>query len=295
MKKLSCILAIIMLTMSTGCMTYRHRNAILDEESLKTAVEDKAEKYRLVEFRLSGNLDAAMVAGREQVVDGKAFTEWLATEYPAVFSASGAAIPLIVRQKVKAPPEIEKFVAESQEPSQRGLDYGLHPSVFDIIFTQITLGLWPATISYDYEFETAIQISDETYAEPFSWKTRYTDHVANTAVAYMYYPSSRGYTTGSTENTMKKVRTLQQLQRTMISKKSTEAEKQAAKTEIMWYWGGQNEPEVVKRGTALGIIGALNRLTPEQKQTVRDNPVARYLADKADGKAGVEASSTSEE
>lgn len=47
----------------------------------------------------------------------------------------------------------------------------------------------------------------------------------------------------------------------------------------------------MKRGTALGIIGAINQLTPEQVQAVRGNPIAHYLADKADGKVGVDDSS----
>ena len=280
MKKLIPFIALAVASMTTGCMTYRHKTEILNEASLQATVQKVSEQYRLVEFHSRSDLDTAIAPGREQVVNGKAYMEWLAKEFPAVFSTSPDATPLVVRQTMLAPNEIKKFIAESQNPGQRGLDYGLHPSVFDIIFTQLTLGIWPATLSYEYKFETEIQLSNETYAEPFVWKTRYSDHVANSIVAWIYYPSSKGYKTGKLENNMAKARTINQLNRTAISRKSTEAERQAAKTEMLWFGGFQNSPEAMKRGTALGIIGALHQLTPEQRKAVRENPIAQYLADK---------------
>lgn len=282
MKKMILLVALAVATLSTGCMTYRHKNEILNETSMQATARKSSEHYRLVEFRFRSDLDADIAAGREQVVDGKAYTEWLAKEFPSVFSTSSGAIPVVVRQTMISPGEVKKYVTESQNPGMRGLDYGLHPSVFDIIFTQITLGIWPATLSYDYKFETEIQLSNEIYAEPFVWKTHYSDHVANSLVAWMYYPSSRGYETGKLENSQAKLRTFNQLHRTSISRKSSEAERQAAKTEMLWFGGFQNSPETMKRGAALGIIGALDKLTPEQRQAVRRNPVARYLAEKAD-------------
>lgn len=279
MKKRIFLLAIAIAGMNTGCMTYRHKTEICNEASLETAARPGNGLYRLVEFRFRSDLEGN--TGKEEVVDGKTLTAWLVQEYPRAFSTAEDAIPLIVRQTMTSPPEVKT-------------KDGFRPSVFDIIVTQLTLGLWPATISGDYKFETEIQLPDESYAAPFVWETRYTDHVANTIVAYMYYPSSRGYETGKFDNTMAKLQKANQLQRTIISRKTTEEEKQAAKTEQLWLVGGyQNSPESMKRGTALGIIGAINQLNPEEMQAVRDNPVARYLADKADGKAGVEGDATS--
>lgn len=277
MRKLFLLLAIVMAGMNTGCMTYRHKTEIRNEASLQTTTQSGNGLYRLVEFRFRSDLEGN--TGKEHVVDGKAMTKWLVQEYPQVFSTAPEATPLIVRQSMTSPPE-----AKTKD--------GFRPSIFDIIVTQITLGLWPATISGDYKFETAIQLPDESYSGPFVWNTRYTDNVANTIVAYLYYPSSRGYETGKTENTMAKLQQANQLQRTIMSRKSTEEEKQTAKTEMLWLGGYQNSPEAMKRGTALGIIGAINQLSPEQLQAVRDNPIARYLADKADGKVGGDDSAT---
>lgn len=261
---------------STGCMTYRHRSQIADEAKLRSIAPKTSDKYRLVEFRFRSDLE--QMQGKEQVVNGKSYTEWLATERPDVFSTSEDAIPLIVRQTMTVPSEWHR-----KQSMQADL-HGLRPSIFDIIVTQCTLGLWPATIACDFKFETEIQLNEADYAPPFVWNTKYQNNVANTIVAYLYYPSSSGWETAKLEKTMKRVQEVNRLQRTSISRKSSEDEKQAAKTELIWQWGALNSPEVMKRGAGLGIVCALAQLTPEQRQAVRDNPVARYLADKADGK-----------
>ena len=269
MKKPILLIALAVSTMTTGCMTYRDKNEILNEASLRTLAQKASEPYRIVEFRFRTNLATSPAPGEEQVVDGKVYMDWLSREYPKVFSSSSNAIPVVVRQSMI-------LLGDAKQQFQ--------PGVFDTIFTGITLGIWPATISSEYKFETEIQLSNETYAEPFVWKTRYVDHVANSIVARLYYPSSRGYKSGQRYDPLPQLRTFNQLQRTSISRKSTEAERQAAKTELLWLRGFQNSPEIMKRGAALGIVGALHQLTPEQRTAVKENPIARYLAEKADEK-----------
>lgn len=276
MKNKLLLLVPILTVCSTGCITYRHRCEIVNEPALKAMTAQDREKFRVVEFRFKSDLQGD--DGKERTVDGKHFNDWLVSEHPDVFSSSGDSTPIIVRETMTVPPAIKT----------KG---GIQPNIFDIIVTQLTLGLWPATIAGDYRFGTEILLNEGEYSTPFAWNTRYTDHVANSIVADLYYPSSNGWETGNLENTMNRVRAQNELQRAIVSRKSTEEEKHAARTEMIWQAGYHNPPEIMKRGAGLGIVGALVQLTPEQRQAVRDNPVARYLADKADGKlAGQESS-----
>lgn len=253
----------------TGCMTSRHRSEIVNEPALRSASAHGGDKFRVVEFRFRSDL--VDDSGKEKAIDGKPFNDWLVSERPDIFSSSEDSTPIIVRETMHVPPAVKT-------------KDGIRPSIFDIIFTQVTLGLWPATVSCDYRFDTEILLREGEYSAPFSWNTKYTDNLANSIVAFLYYPSSSGWETGKLENNMNSLRTMNDLQRKIVSRKSSEAEKQAARTEMVWYSGYQNSPGIMKKGAMLGIIGALGKLTPEERQSVRSNPVAQYFADKADGK-----------
>lgn len=210
MRNLFLLLAVIMTGMNMGCITYRNKTEIRNEASLKTTAQSGNGLYRLVEFRFRDDLEGN--TGKEQIVDGEALTAWLAQEYPKAFSTAPDATPLIVRQSMmRTPPE------------------GFLSSYIDIIVTSITLYLWPASMSRGYKFETAIQLPDESYTGPFVWHIRYTEHRANTIVAYLCYPSSKGYGTVKTENTMAKLQQANKLQRTILSRKSTEEENRRPK------------------------------------------------------------------
>lgn len=257
---------LLALILSTGCYSFRHRITIDPAEPPSHAVVDTP--YRIVQFRFRDDYRGSF--GQETTGSGRMFTENLAKKHPGQFSNETNSVPIIVRQSMVIPPRFK--------------DGEISPSVFDILMVQWTLGLWPATIDFPYEFQTQIQLPSEEYSSPYVWKALCHD-VCCSPVSTVFYPESSGYVKGSSSGQIN-ARQLEanRLRRRLISKKTTEPEKSELRESLLWCGGHQINPDILQRGTEIGVLGALASLTPEQREALRNNPIAQYLADEADGK-----------
>lgn len=263
------LLIVLFAVLMTGCSTYS-KVEILQEENYKQIKLNSNEKYKVAELRFSSNREEHK--NKDTVLDGRLYTEWLEKQYPNVFSTDDNAIPIIVREKMTLPTGL--MSAQQQQEDFVG--------VFDAIFSQVTFFFWPASITHEIEFETDIQLNDEQYSKPFVWNTKYYERFSNNITKALFFSSYDSYGINEYANAISKS---SKLERIIASKKTSDQQKLEAKDEQFFgFYGIVNTPDVMRRGTAYGIIGALSQLSSSQKQMVTENKVARYLVEKAEGK-----------